>query len=238
MDYFVLIIGQAICGVVRLTKEQRGQIIAWQKKRQRQFRSIPDCGMVSEYMGRRFIVCRDAFIPCEDSQPLVENFTVKEGESVLDVCSGVGVIGIIAKLKGAGEVVCADINPSAVKSIKANSELHNLRIGARLSDVFSNVPEGDFDVITANLPFTDRAARDLVEASMWDPGLRTHKAFFAGVRDHLKQGGRIYFAQANFGAVEEMKGMASESGFSVRKIGEKAMPNELPGIFYAFELRP
>ena len=219
-------------------KEDLEGIISWQRKRQRSFSSIPDCGTLADYLNRKFIVYRNAFIPCEDSHALAQNMKIRKGESVLDLCSGVGVIGLNAKLMGAGRVVCADINPNAVRSIRSNIELHGLDgIEARLSDVFSNVPKERFDVITINPPFMNKQATNLVEAAMWDSNLETHKKFFSDVSNHLKTEGRIYFAQSNFGAVGEMKDLAEETGFSVKKIGEKQMPNSLQGIFYAFELR-
>ena len=219
-----------------LSEKERDEIVNWQRKRQEQFRSIPTKGIVIEYFGRDLIVYKDAFIPCEDSHALVENYEILAGESVLDVCTGVGNLAVMSAYKGAKRVVCLDINPNAVRSAKANMRLHSLNVEVHLSDMFDSLPKERFDVITGNFPFTNRPAHDFVEASQWDEGLRTHKKFFSGVLKFLKPGGRVYLAQSDFGAFKEMIAMAEEAGFRVKNIGENAMLNG-PGSFFAFELR-
>lgn len=103
--------------------------------------------------------------------------------------------------------------------------------------MFSSIKDGEnFDVITGNLPFRNKYASDLVEASQWDTNFEVHKKFFSGVNKHLKPEGRVYLSQANFDPIKKMKELANISGFDVKLIGKKIMPNDDPRIFYAFEL--
>ena len=222
-----------------LTQQQLDIVDKKQVERQEQFRSVPLEGSKVQYLGKDFLVSRNVFSPFDDSLPLVENYQINPGEKVLDVCTGSGVIAIFSALKGAGKVLAVDINPEAVKNAQANVDLHGLKnvVEVRLSDMFENIlPEEEFDVITGNLPFRDKEAPDLVALSQWDTNLHAHKAFFEGVKKHLKPGGRVYLSQANFGAVEEMKEMAQEKGFKVKLIGQTKMPDNDPRVFYAFEL--
>ncbi|MDD4989785.1 MAG: tRNA (adenine(22)-N(1))-methyltransferase TrmK [Candidatus Pacebacteria bacterium] len=222
-----------------ITKQQLDIIDKKQLERQEQFRSVPLAGAKIKYLDKDFLVFRNVFSPFDDSLPLVENYQIKPGEKVLDVCTSSGVIAIFSALKGAGKVLAVDINPEAVKNAQANVDLYGLKdvIEVRLSDMFSSLsPEENFDVITGNLPFRNKEAPDLVAVSQWDTNLHCHKAFFEGIRKHLKPGGRVYLAQANFGALDEMKEMARKEGFKVKLIGQRNMPNNDPRIFYAFEL--
>lgn len=211
-------------------------VTGWQRARQKQFKEIPKEGIKVEYLNKEFIVHNSVFIPCPDSMPLVENFKINKGESVLDVCTGSGVIAVFAAYKGAGRVLAIDINPEAAKTVEENAYLHGFSdaIETRVSDMFENVQD-QFDVITGNLPFRNKAASDYVEASMWDTDLNAHKKYFSGVSDHLKEGGRIYLAQASFGAVDEMKRLAKKAGFRAKLIGSRPMAG-LPESFLAFEL--
>lgn len=215
------------------------QIDRWQKNRQKAFKSIPPDGKTVKYLGKEFWVYPDTFWPFTDSQPLVKNFRIKSGESVLDVGTGSGVIAIFACYQGADKVVAVDINPSAVKSAKHNAKLHGFdkTMKVRRSNLFQRVNQEKFDVITANLPFRNKSAHDVVARSQWDTDFKTNTQFFKEVGNHLKPNGRIYFAQSNFGAIKEIKNLAKEAGFSVRTMASAATDKTESKKFYAFVLK-
>lgn len=213
-----------------------------QIKMQNRSRSVPEKGANVEYLGKKFIVYKTVFPPFEDSKPLVENYKVNSGESVLDICTGCGVIAVFSAYKKARKVVASDVNPEAVRCAKENAKRHGFQgvLDVRLSNMFSAIKEGkQFDVITCNPPFRNKPAKDLVEAAQWDKRFLLHRMFFSDVGKYLKPKGRIYFAQANFGAINEMKQLAKFAGFKARLIGQKSMldsnPRD-PRVFYAFEL--
>src|SRR3989338_2639067 len=220
-----------------LTKKQLKQIDKIQIGMQKRFRTVPEEGVKVRYLEKEFIVYKNVFWPFEDNKTLVENYTVNSGEDVLDVCTGSGVIAIFSAYKGARKAVAVDFNPEAVRTAKENARLHGFSqsIDVRLSDMFQAIRDDEmFDVITGNLPFRNKKASDLVEASQWDTNLYAHRKFFSGVGKHLKPNGRIYLCQANFGAVKEMRQLANDSGFAMRLIGKNEMPGNDPRIFYAF----
>ncbi len=222
-----------------LTKEQLDEITKRQIEMQERFRSVPSNGQYIEYLGKKFIVYKNVFWPFDDSKPLVENYRINPDDYVLDVCTGSGVIAVFSAYKGAKNVVALDANPDAIKTAVTNVRLHGFAdtIDVRLSDMFGALRDDEqFDVITGNLPFRNKTATDYVESSQWDTSLNAHRRFFAEVNRHLKPNGSIYLSQANFGAVDEMRQLAAVSGFAVKCIGQKTMPNNDPRIFYAFEL--
>ena len=215
------------------------KIDRWQKVRQKAFKSIPADGKTIRYLGKTFLVYPNTFWPYKDSHPLVRNFQIKDGESVLDVGTGSGVIAVFACYRGAARVVAVDVNPSAIKSAKYNAKLHGFdkNIEIKRSNLFDSINSEKFDVITANLPFRDKPAHDLVAQSQWDTDLQTNKRFFEEVGKYLKPNGRIYFAQSNFGAIKEIKALAKAAGLSIRVIGTDAKDNVAAKKFYAFVLK-
>jgi release factor glutamine methyltransferase len=198
-----------------------------------------ETGTVVEYLGKEFVLHRNVFWPGDDSRALVENYVVRPGEEVLDVCTGSGLIAVFSGYKGAESVVALDRNPDAVENARDNAGRHGFAdiIEVRESDMFSALEKDrKFDVITMNPPFEEHVADDLVSGSTWDEGLHVHKEFFAHSHEFLKPNGRSYIAAANFGPIDEMLKMARDGGYTVREIG-KHRKSHTTLIFYAFELQ-
>jgi release factor glutamine methyltransferase len=208
----------------------------WQRARQQAFREVGAEGRMIRYLDTTFFVYRNTCFPCEDSQPLVENLDVHSGDSVLDVGTGSGVIAVFSCFRGAGRVLAVDVNPAAIDSARHNAILHGVDrvMEARVSDLFEQVGAERFDVITANLPACNRYAPDVVASAQWDTGFQTNGRFFAEVDRHLKPGGRLYFAQADFGDVPAVTQLASAAGFSIRPVGQKQVVWAGALTFYAF----
>src|SRR5207237_2648787 len=88
-----------------------------------------------------------------------------QGKSFLDVGCGSGIIALCAARSGA-QVTAVDINPAAVQCTAGNAERAGLQITARVSDLFSDVPES-FDVIAWNPPFLPGAPRTVADAAFF-----------------------------------------------------------------------
>lgn len=208
----------------------------WQQARQRAFKSIPAAGKTVAYLGKRFVVFRNTFWPFRDSEALVRNLRIEPGESVLDVGTGSGVIGVFACYRGAGRVVAVDINPAAVRSARYNARSHGVDaiMEVRRSNLFEGVAGERFDVITANLPFRNKRAHDLVARSQWDTDFKTNRRFFKDAGKHLKDNGRIYFAHSDFGQPREVRRLARAAGFTVSVLGSACEGTLGSKRFYAF----
>jgi release factor glutamine methyltransferase len=211
----------------------------WQQKRQQAFKQIPDEGRTIRYLGKDFHVYPNTFWPFHDSQPLVRNFRIPAGGSVLDVGTGSGVIAVFACYQGAGRVLALDVNPAAIKSARRNAREHGFGdvMEVRRSNLFEKVGDEQFDVITANLPFRNKPAHDVVARSQWDTEFQTNIGFFRDVRRYLKPGGRIYFSHSNFGAVEEVRRLAKAAGFSIRMMARTPAAKAEARQFYAFLIK-
>ncbi|MEV4777591.1 methyltransferase [Burkholderia sp. LMU1-1-1.1] len=208
----------------------------WQRSRQRAFKAVPEDGRTMHYLGKSFHVYPETFWPFLDSQPLVRSLRIGAGESVLDVGTGSGVIAIHACCLGAARVLALDVNPAALRSAGRNAIEHGFGqvMEVRCSDLFEQVGDERFDVITANLPFRDKPAPDVVARSQWDTGFQTNTRFFRDVGRHLKPGGRIYFAHANFGALDDVKRLAAQAGLTCELLATSGRGRAAAREFYAF----
>jgi methylase of polypeptide subunit release factors len=210
----------------------------WQAQRQQLFKSVPPEGRMVRYLDKEFVVYPNTFWPFADSLPLVRHFRVEPGDSVLDVGTGSGVIGIFACYRGAARVVGVDINPAAIQSAIHNVQMHGFAgiMEVRPSNLFEALGDERFDVITANLPFRNKPAHDVVAMSQWDTDFKTNTRFFEGVARHLKPKGRIYFVQSNFGEIEAMRRLAQAAGLQVAELASEAVDDTRRQQFFVYEM--
>lgn len=68
---------------------------------------------------------------------------------VLDVGTGTGILAILAKLKGANDVIGIDTDPEALRVAAENAEKNQAVI--RLPEMDLSAVEGNFDVVVANI---------------------------------------------------------------------------------------
>ncbi len=108
---------------------------------------------------------------------LAQHMIVNEGEKVLDIGCGIGILGIVAGSLGARAILC-DTNIRAVTLAKKNIALNRVdNSNAIQSDLYQNIPDADFDVILTNPPQSagKQVCFELIE----------------GAFTHLKKGGSL-----------------------------------------------
>jgi len=90
------------------------------------------------YSRYKFEVFNGVYEPAEDSFLLADNLQVRYGDTVLDLGTGCGILGIVAAGK-ARKVVATDISPIAVKCTKHNAKINNLadKVDVRIGNLFS-----------------------------------------------------------------------------------------------------
>ncbi|WP_316571972.1 50S ribosomal protein L11 methyltransferase [Neobacillus sp. YIM B06451] len=95
--------------------------------------------------------------------------TVKQGDEVIDVGTGSGVLSIAAALLGASSIKAYDLDEVAVKSARLNIKLNKVqdRVLVAQNNLLDGIEERSADVVVANilaeviLRFTDDVARVL-----------------------------------------------------------------------------
>ncbi len=104
-----------------------------------------------------FEVFEDVYEPAEDTFLIADYLTqvVEEGDTVLDMGTGCGILAVIAAPK-AQKVVATDVNPHAVKCAKLNAKTNRVshKIDVRHGDMFQPIRKTErFNVIVFNAPY-------------------------------------------------------------------------------------
>ncbi|NWG11857.1 methyltransferase [Candidatus Bathyarchaeota archaeon] len=157
-----------------------------------------------------FYISKNVYEPAEDSFLFAENLTVKEGDTILDVGTGCGILGIIAAEK-ASNVFAIDVNPYAVRCAKKNAKLNNvsdkmfivqcdlfaaMRTGQKFNSIFFNapyLPSGDLK----NANWLERAWLGGVE------GRQIIDRFICGSPKYLEENGCVFLMQSTLSGFSE-----------------------------------
>jgi release factor glutamine methyltransferase len=192
-----------------VSPEEAARMQAWHDEHYDYLRKVSEEGEVFEYLGLTLVVPPHVQVIESTSDVLGEivRAEVEPGERVLDMGTGSGVNAILAAKQGA-DVVAVDLNPHAVEAARANAERNGVadRVAIAQSDLFAEV-EGRFDLVVFDPPFRWMKPRDWAEASITDEDYRSLTGFFARVREHLVDGGRIlvfFGTTADIGYLEQL----------------------------------
>jgi len=157
----------------------------------------------------RFIRRRDDVWPIlpYESPYLAKKAIVEDGDVVLDLATGSGIIALFTAEK-AERVIATDINPKAIKYAKFNAILNNLeeKIEFKIGDLFEPVYGMKFDLIIFNGPTI--AAPNVPEKyplyCFGGPdGLQFTRRFIKEAPYHLTKKGKMQWLDPSIGSINE-----------------------------------
>jgi len=169
-------------------------------------RRQPVAQIIGERMfwGRRFRVTPDVLDPRPETEGVIAAALAADFARVLDLGTGSGAIllTLLAERPDATGIG-TDLSEPALAVARLNAEALGIasRVSVQRSDWFSEVV-GRFDLIVSNPPYIAEAemAGLAPDVLTWEPrmaltpggdGLDAYRAIAAGVRPHLKPGGRL-----------------------------------------------
>ena len=95
-------------------------------------------------------ISANTFPPSEWAELLIKHMKINKKDKILDIGTGIGIIGIVAAKKGA-IVSATDINIDAIKIAEINANQNSVSINFCHGEYFSNC-ENNYDLVIANLP--------------------------------------------------------------------------------------
>jgi len=179
------------------------------------------------YKDLGFIVFNGVYEPSDDTFLIAENLHVEEGDVVLDVGTGCGILAVLSAFK-ASRVIAADINPIAVKCAKANAGRNGVleKIDFICGDLLRPLRKGvSFDLVLFNAPYlpVEEEPKDWVEYSWFGgrSGRETIRKFIETVSEYVKIEGRIMLVQSSLSNIDETLIDFRERGFKADIVAEK-----------------
>jgi release factor glutamine methyltransferase len=178
-----------------------------------------------------FQIYENVYEPAEDSFLLAENLNVKDGDVVLDMGTGCGILGIVAAAKGS-KVVAVDINPYAIRCAKDNAKINKAadKMVFIQGNLFTPLRSKEiFDLILFNAPYlpTENQERLAWIEYAWSGGLNGRQVidrFICEAPKYLKASGHVLLMQSTLSGVNETLQKFEENGFKARVIAERNMP--------------
>ena len=161
----------------------------------------------------------NVYIPAEDSYLLADNLEIKQGQSVLEIGTGSGIVAMYAS-KLTDKITVTDINFDACELARKNFQKNNIEnIEILFGNLFEPVKNRKFDVILFNTPYLPTEEGEVLEDTInyaFDGGLNGRKVidlFLDEVGNHLNEGGIVQLIQSSLSGNEETLDKLDELGF-------------------------
>lgn len=166
----------------------------------------------ADFYGYSFFVDERCLIPRPETELLIEKTleiaTQIRASTLLDICTGSGAIACTLKKEMPSlRVTASDISADALDVAQINAKRLSVDIDFLLSDLFSNIKDDNFDILTANPPYIQNGC-ELDANVLYEP----HKALFGG-----ENGAEIVEAAIDGFFERNFKAFICEIGFDQRE---------------------
>lgn len=161
----------------------------------------------------------NVYIPAEDSYLLADNLEIKQGQSVLEIGTGSGIVAMYAS-RLTDNITVTDINFDACELACKNFEDNGIEnIEILFGNLFEPVKNRKFDVILFNTPYLPTEEDEVLDDTInyaFDGGLNGRKVidlFLNEVGNHLNDNGIVQIIQSSLSGNEETLEKLDQLGF-------------------------
>jgi len=189
--------------------------------------------MILDYKNFKLKIEEGVYQPSDDSYLLSENLRVRDGDLVLEIGTGSGLISLIAA-KIAKKVVATDISPIAVELARYNVGINGLneKVEIRQGNLFDPIQEGEkFDMILFNPPYLPESRKINKENPVWiekawnggESGREIIDPFIQNCKNYLFQSGGVQMVQSSLSDISKTLTLFINLGFRVEIGTEKSL---------------
>ena len=161
----------------------------------------------------------NVYIPAEDSYLLADNLEIKQGQSVLEIGTGSGIVAMYAS-RLTDNITVTDINFDACELARKNFEDNGIEnIEILFGNLFEPVKNRKFDVILFNTPYLPTEEDEVLDDTInyaFDGGLNGRKVidlFLNELGNHLNDNGIVQIIQSSLSGNEETLEKLDQLGF-------------------------
>ncbi len=177
-----------------------------------------------------FEISEEVYEPAEDTFLIADvvKRVVKEGDMVLDIGTGCGLLAVVAA-KIAAEVVATDVNPHALRCAKLNAETNGVALNIKmcLGGLFQPMRRTEqFDAIIFNAPYLPSSPdeQETWLGQAWaggSTGRHLIDEFIVESQNYLKQKGRILLVQSSLANISTTLEKFHGKGLEAEVVAEK-----------------
>ncbi len=160
------------------------------------------------------------YIPAEDTFLLAENLEIKESDTVLEIGTGTGTVGLFASKLTNSQITVTDINFDALELARVNFSKNNIEnVEFVFGNLFDELENRKFDVILFNTPYLPTEEDDIIDDNLnyaFDGGADGRKIidpFLYEVKNHLNKGGLLQLIQSSLSDINKTFEILSKEGF-------------------------
>ena len=174
----------------------------------------------------------NVYSPQQDSHLLVDTMqtSIEVAErTVLDLCTGSGVVAIAAARAGARSVTAWDVSPDAVRCSTANASAAGVNVDVRRGSWTG--ARGRYDVVLANPPYVpadpDSAESDDGPTWAWDAGPDGRLVvgpLCEAAEGLLAPGGTLLMVQSEFTGIDQSLTALECAGLGARVVARRRIP--------------